>query len=89
MSPDPKLETAIDLAHCYQPDGKREFDRTSNQGLLKTVSHCHDVNQKLIRAQDELRGEVDRRLRRIKLVLGTLNAFFAMVAAALAVLKFL
>jgi hypothetical protein len=67
----------------------REFLRNSPEGIVKSLSKCHDVNQRLIRANDELREELDRRLKHIKLVLGTLNAFLATVAAVLALLKFL
>lgn len=78
-----------DLTSCYRKGGVREFDRTSPEGIVKSLSHCHDVNQKIIRGFDELREETDSRLRRIKLVLGILNGFLATVAALLALLKFL
>jgi hypothetical protein len=67
----------------------REFPRDSVNGIVKSLGKCHSVTQGLIRDQAILREEMDRRLKRIKLVLGTLNAFLATVAAVLALLKFL
>jgi hypothetical protein len=79
----------MDLNSCYRKGGAREFDRNSPDGIRKSLSHCHDVNQRLIRANDELRKELDHRLKRIKLVLGILNGVLATVATVLALVKFL
>lgn len=43
------------LDRCYRPGGIREFPRDSPEGIRKSLSRCHDVNQKLILANDELR----------------------------------
>jgi hypothetical protein len=43
-----------DLSNLYHPSGVREFDRNSVEGIKKSLSHCHDVNQALIRNANEL-----------------------------------
>jgi hypothetical protein len=45
------------LESCYGPGGQREYPRNTIEGLTKSVSHCHDVNQKLIRANNEITAE--------------------------------
>ena len=54
---DPLLITD-NLDRCYRAGGIREFDRSSPQGVRKSLSHCHDVNQKLIASNDELRKQI-------------------------------
>jgi len=50
-----KIQLATDLANCYRGDKreKREFERNTREGLLKSVSKCHDVNQTIIRVIQE------------------------------------
>jgi hypothetical protein len=53
----------IDLNNCYSANGAREFDRNSIEGIRKSLGHCHDVNQALIRNQNNLQ----KRLMNLKL----------------------
>jgi hypothetical protein len=54
----------IDLSNCYSGNGAREFDRNSVDGIRKSLGHCHDVNQVLIRNQNVLQKRfMDLRLR--------------------------
>ena len=64
----PKHE--IDLSNCYAPKGEREFDRNSVEGIRKSLGHCHDVNQALIRNQNTLQ----RSLMNLKLRNGLIVA---------------
>jgi hypothetical protein len=52
---DPNLLPANALVSCYHPKGVREYDRNSPEGIRKSLAHCHDVNVKLIAANDGLR----------------------------------
>lgn len=82
------IDLVMDLHSCYRAGGTREFERSSVAGICKSLSHCHDVNQTLIRASDELREEFDGRLKRLKLVLGILNAGLGIVVGVLALVQF-
>ena len=54
----------IDLSNCYSGNGAREFDRDSVNGIRKSLGHCHDVNQALIRNQNVLQKRLmNMRLR--------------------------
>ena len=66
----------IDLRNCYSPNGTREFDRNSVEGIRKSLSHCHDVNQALIRNQTELQ----RKLRNAYIQNSVLTAIITALA---------
>lgn len=65
------------LSGLYQPYGAREFDRNSVEGIKKSLSHCHDVNQALIRNANELQ----KRLMNLRLR----NTVIASIVTALIV----
>jgi len=60
--PDTRRITAreLDLSDCYHPVGKREFDRSSIEGLRKSLNHAHTVNQALIRTIDRQEKRIGR-----------------------------
>jgi hypothetical protein len=60
----------IDLSNCYSGNGAREFDRDSVNGIRKSLGHCHDVNQALIRNQNVLQ----KRLMNLRLRNGVIIA---------------
>lgn len=51
------------MTTLYQDGGQREFARTSPEGIAKSLSKCHDVNQGILRAQDQMREEFNLKLR--------------------------
>lgn len=74
----------LDLSSCYHDGGQRKFDRATVEGLRYSLSHCHDVNRRLIRANDELQRQFTRQWIWIK-VLGGANAVAWTIVAGLVV----
>lgn len=64
----------------------REFPRESRDGIVKSVSHCHSVNQGLIREKDQLQLALGQ-AKLLFSVIGIVNAFLGLVAGLLALLK--
>ena len=58
---DPKLIALSETAVTYTPGGRREFPRPDEpRWLLKSLNHCHSVNQALLASNDDLRRVVIR-----------------------------
>lgn len=68
-----------DLNSSYHPVGVREFDRSSPDGLRKSLNHCHTVNQTLIRENDKLQQRVTRQWLWIKVLTGATAGAWALV----------
>ena len=77
----------MESAPYYRGDKRerREFERTSPEGIAKSLSHCHDINKRLIRDKDEMRKEFNYRLRNqaVLVVLTWIPAISAFVLALL------
>jgi hypothetical protein len=70
-----------DLRLCYRVGGSREFDRNSIAGVNKSLTKCHDVNQRLIRAN----GALDKRVIDLESVVDNLTTKVWILTGALSI----
>jgi hypothetical protein len=68
-----------DLNSAYHPTGVREFDRSSPEGLRKSLNHCHTVNHVLIRENDKLQQRLTRQWLWIRVLMAATSGAWALV----------
>jgi hypothetical protein len=68
LMPDPKVQTTNEMTSPYKAGGQREFPRHSLEGIAKSVSKCHDVNQGLFHDQLRMRKEFNLKLRNMVVI---------------------
>ena len=86
LFPAMREELQSELKECYHPQGTREFDRRSVEGLVKSLNHCHRVNQLLIRDNDRKDRILDRQWLWIKILGGTLGGSWVVLAGLIVLL---
>ena len=78
--PDPHIQTTVNLTSCYREGGQRQYDRNTREGLLKSLSKCHDVNQAIIRSEtsrDERITKIENRRLRDAIIVAAVTALLA------------